>query len=278
MKKMMIWVLAAILICGFSMGVTSCEDNSDNPVPAKKKYRLVQRKDVREGDNGAYYVCNYSYDDQGRLKSFVKMGYNTEWGTITSANCTYTYGDHYIIEKQGEDIYIYHTLNDDGLIIMTEFRKIEDGVENTYSVDYYQYNNRRLVVYGQNEYFLHWQDGDLIYYGLNEQETTRVDKTEFTRSELTVDHGFLVSPIVSMNDELYLMGYYGLPSKHLESKIKRTNESGANFVKAEEDYTYTIADGHIVELVRNSHVVTKMGAYQIEKTNKYNYTFTYEAY
>lgn len=58
MKKMMIWVLAAILICGFSMGVTSCEDNSDNPVPVKKKYRLVQRKDVREGDNGAYYVCN----------------------------------------------------------------------------------------------------------------------------------------------------------------------------------------------------------------------------
>ena len=47
-------MLAAILICGFSMSVTSCVDNSDNPVPAKKKYRLVQRKEVY--DDGKKYM------------------------------------------------------------------------------------------------------------------------------------------------------------------------------------------------------------------------------
>ena len=36
MKKIMAWVMAATLICGSSMMVTSC-DNSDNPITVKKK-------------------------------------------------------------------------------------------------------------------------------------------------------------------------------------------------------------------------------------------------
>ena len=36
MKKIMNWVLAAALICGFSMDLTSCSNNDDNPVTAKK--------------------------------------------------------------------------------------------------------------------------------------------------------------------------------------------------------------------------------------------------
>ena len=56
MKKFSNWMLAAILICGTSVFI-SCDDNTDNPVPAKKKYRLVQRKDVADNTN-TYYIAD----------------------------------------------------------------------------------------------------------------------------------------------------------------------------------------------------------------------------
>jgi hypothetical protein len=43
MKKILNWVLAATLISGFTVSVTSCQDNEDNPAPAKKMYTLFDR-------------------------------------------------------------------------------------------------------------------------------------------------------------------------------------------------------------------------------------------
>jgi len=61
-------VLAATLISGFTVGVTSCQDNYDNPAPAKKQYRLVHSEQVI--DDGSYYIADYGYDNQGRLLTY----------------------------------------------------------------------------------------------------------------------------------------------------------------------------------------------------------------
>ena len=85
MKKIMNWGLAATLICSFTMGVTSCDDKSDNPVPDKKRYRLVQHKDSY--DNGeTYTITDYGYDNQGRLKKYARVVYVAPNDTIVDAN------------------------------------------------------------------------------------------------------------------------------------------------------------------------------------------------
>ena len=146
MQKIIQWMLAAILICGTGV-FTSCNDNSDNPVPAKKKYRLVQRKDVVE-ETGVYYITDYSYDDQGRLASFVRYVHKPQLGdgTYVEGKITYTYEDHCIIERHLNSNYIYYyTLNDDGLIVKAQMYTIKDGVETPGYPDYLQYKDGRIL-------------------------------------------------------------------------------------------------------------------------------------
>jgi hypothetical protein len=78
MKRFGLWVLAATLICGATV-FTSCEGIIDNTVPTQKKYRLVQRK-VVYSDTDTYYITDFGYDEQGRLKSYVETGYSNEYG------------------------------------------------------------------------------------------------------------------------------------------------------------------------------------------------------
>ena len=279
MKRIMNWVLVTTLICGFSLGVTSCADNNDNPVPTKKKYRLVQRKEIYD-DSDTYYITDYGYDSQGRLKSFVRRGYNTPFGDIVDANYTYTYGDHYIIEKQGNDAYYTYTLNDDGLIVKEQGTVIENGVEIPRSLYSFQYEDGRIISDGDtNTSFLnifHWEDGDLMYYGLENEGPIQKTST-FTRSGLSVDHGYMKEPKNTMSEGLYMMGYFGKPSKHLESHFKLESKGGDIYLLYDHDYTYTIADGHIVEMVDFMTSVTK-GMYESALTNKTTTTFTYEEY
>lgn len=84
------------LICDTNVFLSSCsKDDVNNSV---KRYRLVQRKEVY-ANSDAYYISHYTYDAQGHLTSFVREGYNTEWGNIKDADFTYTYGVHYIKER-----------------------------------------------------------------------------------------------------------------------------------------------------------------------------------
>lgn len=265
MKTIALFLLAVILICGFSMSVTSCTDNNDNPVPAKKKkYRLVQRKEVYDNSD-MYSIIDYGYDNQGRLASFYQVVYNSQIADIyVSADLTYTYDDHCIIEKHHDGYYIHYTLNNDGLIVKKEHISIKDGVpipdDNPV---YYQYNDGRMISYeeaeSQHVEIFHWESGDLMYisYGEDDQEDDE-NKPEFIRSGLSVDHGYVNPPLSGMSSPLYMMGYYGKPSKHLESHYK-TMTGGFISVLIEHDYTYTIADGHITEMVDNSHSYMKYG-------------------
>lgn len=280
MKKILNWLLAATLISGFTVSVTSCDDNSDNPAPAKKKYRLVQRQEKYD-DSDAYYITDYGYDDQGRLASFVRVGYNTRYsdGPYTDSYYTFTYGDHYIIEKHREDYYIYYTLNDDGLIVKEQSIGIEDGVENPGSFFDFQYEDGRVISYEENQNGkpspFHWEDGDLMYYG--EKATGQsYSVTTFTRPELSVDHGYLKAPLSSMSEALYMMGYYGKPSKHLASHEKSESESKTLYILFNYDYTYTITDGHIAEMVDASTSEVKSAVYSRSETKTTTTTFTYE--
>ncbi len=276
MRRFLQWVMAAALICGTSVFMSSCSKDDDNPV---NRYRLVQRKDVY-ADTDKYHINHYSYDDQGRLASFVRYGYNTEWGDIIEANYTYTYGDHYI-KEYGKEGYDYYTLNDDGLIVKHESIRVTDGVESATAVIYYQYDNGRITSYSENEpsvkYLFHWKDGDLMSYGIEERDDA-VDVTEYTWSALTVDHGYREPPLTVMREPLYMMGYYGKASKHLESHKKKTGNNAYMSLLYDYDYTYTIDKGHIVEMVDNYKVTTEMGAYKSETINSKTYTFTYEEY
>lgn len=275
MRKIHHWMLAATLICGTSV-FTSCNDNSDNPVPAKKKYRLVQRKEVYDHTD-AYYITDYGYDDQGRLISFKRVGYNTEFGDgFVEADFTYTYGDHYIIAKHYDYLNYRYTLNDDGLIIKEEM--LESG-NDPRDVFYFQYEDGRIISYQEarnpNSYTFHWEDDDLMYYGPEPTEKS-FSMTTFTRSELSVDHGFMKAPISMMNEPLYMMGYYGKPSKHLESHFRLETKGSTTYMLSESDYTYTIADGHIVELVENRTAEMKVGTWEYNTNNKITSTYTYE--
>ena len=280
MKKILNWVLAATLISGFTVSVTSCQDNEDNPAPAKKKYRLVQRKEVNE-DTGAYYITDYGYDDQGRLVSYLRVGYNTQYsdGPYVNADYTFTYGDHYILQKYSEDSYAYFTLNDDGLIVKEQGFVIEDGVEDPRSFFDFQYEDGRVMSYEENgnEKFsaFHWEDGDLMYYGEKATEQP-YSVTTFTHSELSVDHGYLKAPLSTMSEELYMMGYYGKPSKHLASHEKLEAGSKKMYTLFDRDYTYTIADGHIVEMVEVATTEIKTAVYSRSETKTTTTTFTYE--
>lgn len=42
---------------------------------------ILQRKDVYDTSD-AYYITDYTYDDQGRLASYVRVGYNTQYSDI----------------------------------------------------------------------------------------------------------------------------------------------------------------------------------------------------
>ena len=269
------WMLAAILICGTSVFI-SCNDNSDNPVPAKKKYRLVQRKEVNDHTD-AYYITDYGYDDQGRLISFKRVSYNTELGDgFVEADFTYTYGDHYIIAKHYDDLSYRYTLNDDGLIIKEEMLKSGNDPRD---VSYFQYEDGRIISYleagNPNSYTFHWEDDDLMYYGPEPTEQS-INMTTFTRSELSVDH-VLIAPLSSMEEALYMMGYYGKPSKHLESHFKKEAKGSSNiYLLSDHDYTYTIADGHIVEMVVNTTSVMKVGLIDRKTTRETTTTYTYE--
>ena len=123
----------------------------------------------------------------------------------------------------------------------------------------------------------HWEDGDLLYYELSAREDF-VDKTEFTRTGLSVDHGYLIAPEVSMNEAMYMMGYYGKPSKHLESHYKQVNQGGTVFLSYDHDYTYTLADGHIVELVEDATTTVRLPVMDRITKSKITSTFTYEEY
>jgi len=282
MRKIHHWMLAAILICGASV-FTACNDNSDNPIPAKKKYRLAQRKEVYDNSD-AYYITDYSYDDQGRLASFVRTGYNTQYsdGAYVDANYTYTYGDGYIIERHlNSNSYDYYTLNDDGLVVKKQGFVIEDGVEVPRYPDYLQYDGGRILsIEDTNAKHLtvfHYEGDDLMYFQREDVEVSPVLYT-YTRTELSVDHGYLNSPYTTMDEPLYMMGYFGKPSKHLESHEKTETKDSKVYVLFDRDYTYTIADGHIVEMVEVTHSIMNYGFYQSESTKTTTSTFTYEEY
>lgn len=273
---------AAILICGFSMSVTSCVDNSDNPVPAKKRYRLVEKKEVVEGNGVHQNIGKYTYDEQGRLKKYVIMNIVAPNDTTLEAYYTYTYEDHLIIATFNDQSFYYYTLNDDGLIIKDEFNWIKDGELTPKKTYYtYQYADGRVTkfheVSDQTQYTLYWEAGDLMSYEQEERED-HVSKTEFTRTGLSVDHGYMVAPLTTMSDELYMMGYYGKPSKHLESLtfLLAESQSGSSSIKKE--YTYTIADGHIVEMVEKSYTSLDLGPIQLKTEKMTTTTFTYEEY
>jgi hypothetical protein len=46
----------------------------------------------------------------------------------------------------------------------------------------------------------------------------------------------------------------------------------------EDDYTYTVADGHVVEMVDNASIITKMGVIEYKTERTITTTFTYEEY
>ena len=165
-------MLAATLICGATV-FTSCEGIIDNTVPTQKKYRLVQRKQVySDTDADVYYITDYGYDDQGRLKSYTRTGYNVDY---IVAKITYTYGDHYIIENRG-DYSFYLTLNDDGLIVKHDHITTEDGVETITPNYLFGYGDGRLLTYEELEVNslenFHWGNGDLMYYMKDNMESS----------------------------------------------------------------------------------------------------------
>ena len=281
MKKIMSWGLAATLICSFTMGVTSCDDSSDNPVPAKKKYRLVQRKDSY--DNGeTYTITDYGYDNQGRVKTIVTQYYRIDWDEpVVDIDVTYTYEDHLIVTKNWDGYCRYFTLNDDGLIIKEESNWIKDGEETPKKAqEYYQYVDGRIAEFLEEgfptPYIFHWEAGDLM----SSVREDLIININFTRTPLSVDHGYVIPPLSSMDEELYMMGYYGKQSKHLESHYETVLEADGISSLIKHDYTYTIADGHIVEVVRETYGNTKIESmnYDMLTGRTIVTTFTYEEY
>lgn len=281
---MKIKLLAVALICGFSMSVISCTDNNDNPAPAKKKYRLVQCKEVNDNSD-MYCITDYGYDNQGRLTSFYKVAYNSQFGDIyVDADYTYTYDDHCIIERHEDDLYYRYTLNDEGLIVKKESIIIENGVPiPDASPHYFRYDDGRMIAYEetgtQHEEFFHWENGDLMYLSF-EKDNQKDDrnKREYVRSGLSVDHGYTNPPLSGINHALFMMGYFGKPSKHLESHYENKGDDGLINILMEHDYTYTIADGHVTEMVEKSHTIMKFGTSETTSDKKITSTFIYEEY
>ena len=244
-----------------------------------RECRLVQRKEVNE-ESGVNRISRYGYDDQGRLTSYVIESYKTDLGIFPEEIHTYTYGDHYIKEQIDEEGYELYTLNDDGLIVKHESIRMKDGVETVTSALFYQYENGRISTYGENKskYVFQWKDGDLMSFYLDTKVEIE-DITECTLSELTVDHGYRMPPMLSMREPLYMMGYYGKPSMHLESHKTNSVKTAVYSLFYEFDYTYTIDKGHIVEFVNYYKITTDMGANRIiDKSYKTISTFSYGEY
>ena len=130
--------------------------------------------------------------------------------------------------------------------------------------------------YTSHSNIFHWEDGDLMYYGIESEGSIQKTST-FTRSGLSVDHGYMKEPINTISEGLYMMGYFGKPSKHLESHFRLESKGGDIDLLYDHEYTYTIADGHIVEMVEFITSVTT-GLYESSLTSKITTTFTYEEY
>ena len=193
---------------------------------------------------------------------------------------TYTYEDHLIVTKNWDGYCRYFTLNDDGLIIKEESNWITDGEETPKKAqEYYQYVDGRIAEFLEEgfptPYICHWEADDLM--SCVREDLIYID---YTRTPLSVDHGYMIPPLSSMDEELYMMGYYGKQSKHLESHYETVLEADGISSLIKHDYTYTIADGHIVEVVRETYGNTKIESmnYDMLTGRTIVTTFTYEEY
>ena len=102
--------------------------------------------------------------------------------------------------------------------------KTEDGVETVTPCYLFSYGDGRLLTYEELEVNnlknFYWEDGDLMHYERVNAEVG-TNHTEYIRSGLSVDHGYTNQPLSTMSEGLYLMGYYGKPSKHLLYTLKK---------------------------------------------------------
>jgi hypothetical protein len=158
---------------------------------------------------------------------------------------------------------------------------IKDGVETPGYPDYLQYKDGRILsIEDTNAKHLtvfHYEGDDLMYFQREDVEVSPFLCT-YTRTDLSVDHGYLNTPYTTMDEPLYMMGYFGKQSKYLESHKKSETKDSKTYVLFDYDYTYTIVDGHIVEMVEISTSVMKMGAYESTSTKTTTTTLTYEKY
>ena len=64
MKKIMQWVMAATIICGFNM-LTSCTSSEDDPVPVPTDGRIYINKKNFPDDNFRAYLLEQDYGQDG---------------------------------------------------------------------------------------------------------------------------------------------------------------------------------------------------------------------
>ena len=119
---------------------------------------------------------------------------------------------------------------------------------------------------------LTWNDDD----DLVKIETGKVGgdmETEIiTPSELSVDHPQPLPFLTSLDNALFMQGYYGKASKHLIAST--VLDSGTPIgLKMTDEYSYTITNGRIMGIENHSISEITILGYKSESTTTYTYVW-----
>lgn len=276
MNKIFNGVLVATLICSASV-FTSCSD--DDSKTEKKQFRLVECNYIYDDESGAYYTTHYVYDNQGRVISDYGEGVDEE-GNFYHDGWSYTYGDHQIIAKgQLRESTVIYTLNDDGLIIKEEHVQSdypEDSPRNLIEVFEYDSQGRMIHTVEEDVKFF-WDGDDLMSFEAGDQNE-RTSRGDFTYTELTVDHGYTEPFLKSFDETLFMMGYYGKTPKHLIAQSKRQAKEISSDLEFTYNFTYTLSDGHIDTIEKESVTSIRIGNFNSERREKRTVSYVWESF
>lgn len=270
-------MLAAIAVSGMLSGCTSMDDNPVEPKPSEKPKKVLKSYEMYSNAT-LDMSAEITYDKQGRVtgvynKYSLDDGYSTEY-------VIYNYESNKIIETSTFSNTIRTYLLNDAGVVEKMTTDSYDGSIDLNVVDEYTYDsdNRMLAKNSLTDkiHKFYWSDDEMTRYEIGDQAVYEY-YVNITPSEVSTDNYILpYTPFESMNSIVYMMGYFGKPSKHLPAQKYTKAQSSLARSEVTEKFTYTVTDGYVTKIVHDSDFTMVTPEQSFIRNNKREYVFHWE--
>lgn len=277
MKRLKLWVMAAILICGTSV-FTACS-NDDNPVapqdkPLPKVSKIYSSSVVKAERNvdGQWTTLNEQVNERALLYDFQWTGDRLESIQTTERSMVLTYDDNqHIINAwlNGTRLnYAYEYDAQGRLARMVETMPFDDTIDHIYYTTY-SYNGDKLVKTEETNEFskekepnptssakevtsYEWQGDNVV--------SKTVEKDLYNGSHTTVNYSYEYTTLLNpfYNDILLLTGVYSVGGFNdgfvISKNLVKTMTLGSTVYY----YEYTTVGDRVVSIITDNTVETSV--------------------